>query len=229
MVKAYQLFPKLVKQVKKAHEKYGLTASGHDFDHDLRVANYALMIAPDARTGRLAAAAGFCHSADHLLRKDLGHSRDPNRETKIKKLIRRWLENTDFTNEEGHEVVSAVLRHETANKKTDTLVDITLKDADRLANLDADVIIRGGQFRPHLLAVDPINLEHDPAASYYNPRSVLRDIENCILWTKKSGPYVLRFPRARKLGKLRAAVLQFVIDSIHSQRKEAGLIPYPEI
>lgn len=228
-MKVYELLPLLAKQVKDAHEKYGLTASGHDFDHDLRVAAYALMVAPDERIGRLAAAAGFCHSADRILRKALEHSLEPEKEVDIERLVRSWLEVTDFTGEERDEVVSAVLHHEGANKENDTPVQVCLKDADRLANLDADVIIRSGQFQPHLLAVDPVNLERDSKATYRDPRSVLWDVNNCVSWMKESGPYILRLPKARELGASRAAFLQVFIATIRAQRSEIGLVPYPEL
>ncbi len=230
IVKAYELFPGLAKAVKEAHEKHGLTASGHDFDHDLRVAAYALMIAPDKQTGRLAAAAGFCHSADRILGSIAsGGLEEPEKETEIGSLVREWLNTTDLTSEERDEIVFAVLHHEGANDEADTLLKITLCDADRLANLDADVLIRGGQFQPHLLVVDPVHFENDPEATYRDPRSILWDVKNCISWTKESGPYVLRLPKARELGASRGAFLQLFIDKIHAQRSEVGLVPYPEL
>ena len=226
---AHRLFPGLANRVKEAHEQYGLTASGHDFDHDLRVANYALMIAPDTRTGLLGMAAGFCHSADRILKKALEHSPNPVVEIEVEQLVRQWLGATDLPKKERDEVVFAVLHHETANSEHDTPLNIPLKDADRLANLDADVIIRGGQFQPHLLAVDPVHLEHDPKATYHNPRSVLWDVANCASWMNTEGPYVLRLPKARELGVKRAEFLKLFISTIHAQRQEVGLIPYPTI
>lgn len=211
MEKAHELFPGLAKRVREAHEERGLISS-HGVDHDLRAANYALMIAPDARTARLAAAAGLCHSADHM----------------VEKLVRELLQG-DLTEDERDEVVLAVLRHESVNSESDTPVEVTLKDADRLANLDADVIARSGQFHPDLLVVDPIHLENDPEATYHDPRSLLWDVANCVSWTEETGPYVLRLPKARALGASRAAFLRFYISTIHAQREEAGLIPYPEL
>lgn len=226
---AQQLFPGLARAVKEAHEKYGLMASGHDFDHDLRVANYALIIASDAQTGRLAAAAGFCHSADRILGSKVpGGLEGSEISTLVESLVREWLEVADLTSDERDEVVSAVLRHEGANKDSDTPIQVALQDADRLANLDADVIIRAGQFQPHLLAVDPIHLENDPGATYRDPRSVLWDVNNCISWTKESGPYILRLPKARELGAERGTFLQLFVDTIRKQRMETGLIPYPQ-
>ncbi len=137
------------------------------------------------------------------------------------------LETVHLTSNEIDVIVHAVTTHESANNENDTPVQIALKDADRLANLDLDVVIRSGQFQPHLMAVDPVHMENDPDANYRDPRSVLWDVNNCISWTKEEGPYVLRLPKARKMGMYRAAALQSFIDTIKLQRAEIGLLPYP--
>ncbi len=226
-MRANELFPELARVVKEAHEKH-CPASGHDFDHDFRVASYAFIIAPDDQTRRKAVVAGFCHSADRILGStESGGFEDLGKEAGIEFLVRQWLETTDLTGEERDEVVCVVLHHEGANSDTDSLLKITLCDADRLANMDADVIIRGGQFQPHLLAVDPVWFEKNPEATYRNPGSVLWDVNNCALWADETGPYILRLPKARELGRRRAAFLRSFIAMIRAQRAEAGLVPYP--
>jgi len=220
-LEAKDLFPELHEAVKRAHQQYGLTASGHDFNHDDRVANYAGIIAPDDLIRRKAVAAGYCHSIDHMLEKHLELSPDPDKEIEVEKLVRELLENTDFTAEERDDVVHVVLRHEGVNKETDTPLQITLCDADRLANMDADVIIRGGQFHPDLLAVDLVHFENDPGATYRDPRSVLWDVNNCATWANETGPYILRLPKARELGRSRAVFLKLYIFMVRTQHAEA--------
>lgn len=215
---AGDLHPGLAKCVKEAHDKH--KAPGHIFDHDLRAGNYALIIAPDERTAILGAAAGLCHSVDRLLRKNLG-------DIEVRITLDQWLSNSDLDWRDKEEVIFVVVNHEGPNKPSDTPVQITLNDADRLANLDADVIIRSGQFHPDIFPVEPYHLENDPQATYHNPRSVLWDIKNSITWTYEEGPYILRLPKARELGKKRAAFLELYIETIREQRKEAGLIPFP--
>lgn len=220
-----ELFPRLVRVVSEAHMKSGLIAFGHDFDHDLRVASYALAIAPDSRTASLAAAAGLCHSVDHMI------SRSPRAFPSLDEeaVVCEWLAATNLDLNEVREVAHAVVTHEASNQDSDTLVQVTLKDADRLANLDADVIIRSGQFHPQIPAVDPVHLEKDPKANYQDPGSVLWDIHNCISWTGDVGPYTLRLQKAKELGLKRAAFLRQFIQVIRDQRTEIGLVPYPPI
>ncbi len=67
MQKIWEIFPGLTEVVRQAHLDYDMQRTGHDFDHALRGAQNALLIAEDDGIGRLAGAAGLCHNADRML------------------------------------------------------------------------------------------------------------------------------------------------------------------
>src|SRR5512146_2982614 len=64
MKNCWELFPELYARIKTEHELQ--PAGHHPFQHDVTVAQYAILIAPDERTAIKAAAAALCHSWDRL-------------------------------------------------------------------------------------------------------------------------------------------------------------------
>jgi hypothetical protein len=143
--------------------------------------------------------------------------------------VQMCLNTVQWTPAEDEQVIQAVLSHGKPNKDDDSDLDKALRDADRLANMDADVIIRAGQHQPEILAVDYVNFENNPDEHYGNILSVYWDVHNCTTWMSREGPYIIRLPKARELGRSRAKFLMLFLDTIKAQRKEIGLVPYPEV
>ncbi|MDP2598711.1 MAG: hypothetical protein Q8P49_02685 [Candidatus Liptonbacteria bacterium] len=249
MERAWELYPALTKAVKRTHDEAAEWLGGpmfhcHDFDHTLRVANYAMVIAPDEKTGKMAAIAGLCHNADRILQKKLkvGPFGKVPRED-IEKMVRGWL-TVEFdtpkmregdpyrprfdTTEEGRAIIDAVLNHGNKNGKGDSAVLITLMDANRLVNIEADVLVRDGQyFGDTLRVVDPVHLDKDPNASFRNLGSILRNSVEKFDWEMEGGFVGIRLPKARELMKSRFIFLRLWIETVRAQREEAGLFPYP--
>ncbi len=244
MKKIWEIFPKLAEAVRNTHLELGMTGSGHDFEHAARVGQYAYFVAVNENYemamsySDLAGAAGLCHNADRLLQKKLGLDRRADvPEGEIKNLVRQWLEKeppfqyAGFA-KDGWEiawkdnVTNAVLKHGGKNDESDSPVLKALMDADRLVNIELDLVIRCGQFQPDLPAVDFAHLLSDPTATYKDPKSVLRDIASSLEW-ETDPRFALRTPKAIEMGKARFAALHFFMDTLLGQINESGLVPYP--
>jgi hypothetical protein len=217
------MFPSLAANLFKFHqENPGMAASGHDFDHDLRVAEMAALIAPDEATAYLAAAAGFCHSADRFVQVIVGVGRADVDEVPVKVIVNALLATTSLEvlpREERQVIVDAVMKHGRPNEADDNLVLKTLKDADRIVNCDPDVICRSTRHHLDCPNVDYVNGLHDPAATYKEPLSVLRDISHCLEWTQPGGKFGWRLQKAGQQMAWRAEILRAWIDGILRSRK----------
>lgn len=147
---------------------------GHGIDHDLLVMGYALRIAPTKELAELAWIAASLHSLD----RHFGEQAE--------KEISRLLELTSLNNEKRQTILTAVMRHDKKNAADDSMVQILLQDADRLANINPSVLIRSGQFRPTIPALEISEQALSPAPvpgeSYQNPPSCIRDISKCLEW-----------------------------------------------
>jgi len=230
-IKIWEVFPRITTVIKKCHESEGGTFFGHDFDHALRVANYATIIAEDEKTARLAGLAGLCHNADRILqhKTDVGFYGDVL-DVEVKKLVNSWLDNDKNISIDDREIVlDAVLHHSKKNDPSDSPTLITLMDADRLVNIEADLIPREGQCIPNVHVIDPILLLSDPEAHFFNPKSIMRHVKEILDWEIEGGIVGIRLPKARKIAKSRFNFLKLFLKTTIDQRKEAGLIPYPEI
>lgn len=158
--------------------------------------------------------AGMCHNTDRIF---------PT--AQVEKKVRRYIcfPEIDFADVERDFIVEAVMEHDKLNNSNDNPVTITLKDADRLANVSALLLVRAGQFYHNLPAMDPrYILEPDPAATYRDPKTVLHDIRCALEWE----PW-LRLQKARQLGKPRFALLRSFIDDVQFQIQETGLLSFP--
>ncbi len=228
--KVWEILPKLAKLVKSAHRQTGVLDKGHGFDHDLCVATYAHIVAPDPETALLAGAAGFCHSADHVIT-NAGAASLAWATIVPKQLVMDWLEmGTDFSAHQKERVILAVVNHRTPNREGDDIVKTALQDGDKLANLMATLFARSASYQSHLPVLDPVYFEKNPTATYANPGSVLFDVNYCAnQWVQEQGPYRLVLPKAREIGLPMAAHLRLVIDTIRFQREQIGLVPYPSI
>ncbi|OGY97956.1 MAG: hypothetical protein A2855_01660 [Candidatus Liptonbacteria bacterium RIFCSPHIGHO2_01_FULL_57_28] len=215
------MFPELAVSVATAHElNPAIGVAGHDFDHDLRVAEMAVLIAPDATIARFAAVAGFCHSADRFVQRFRGVGRGEVADEEVADVMHGFCSTTPSWRLRGGVLgiaLRAVLLHCRPNDEDDDLVVMTLKDADRIVNCDPDVIVRSSRHHPEYPAVDYVHGLHDPAATYKEPRSILRDISHCLEWAE-DGPFGVRLPKAKTEIAWRAQLLQAWIAGVERSR-----------
>ncbi len=223
--KLIKKYTELLTAVIRDHEKVKASESGHDFEHALMVANYCVRIADDARTAELAWVAGICHNTDHLIERGL-FPRHLRKKRKLNALVRekllQYLRYTAFNKNDKRLVFEAVAEHRKRNDLRDNQITVTLKDADRLANVGALLCLRSAKELEHLPVLDYIHLFHHPSATYRHPESVVKDISYSLEWKKW-----LRLPKAKKIGAKRFAFLKTFLQDIENQLKESRLRPYP--
>ncbi len=236
--KIWKLYPALTMAVERSHREAGARFKCvmfycHDFDHVLRVADRAMIIAPDPYTGHMAGVAALCHNADRLLQREmnLGAFRKVD-DARVRQLVEFWLSMeplSTFSVADICVIVDAVLHHPERNSPTDSSVLMTLKDADRTVNIEADVIFRKGQyFGDALPTVDPTHLLNDPDATFTKPGSLLKSLEyDLVDFATEGGVASLRLPKAREIAERRFKFLKLFIDEVIEQRRDSGLIPYP--
>ena len=239
-MRIWECFPDVANAVRKSHEKAGLIGSGHDFHHALRVGEYAYKIGRDEwhhHAGKLAGLAGLCHNAPEVLAKEMGaeegFGKNDVPQAEIYRLVREWLfesgHRTPCSAEEGAAIVDAVVKHSNRNGDDDSRVLIALMDADRVVNLEEDLVMRSGQFYSKLPAVDMINFLSDPAATYLKPNSVLRDIAYALDWADPKSKVCVRTRLGKELAAERAEELTRFCWKLKKRLEAVGLYPYPEI
>jgi len=210
-------FSKLLKMVRENYEKKKMFGRGHDLLHALLTAQYGIMIADNEHIAELVWVAGICHITDRLFPEEVVH----------KQLLYYLDEGTSLSAKSKSQIIAAVERHSKPNDPSDDLLTITLKDADRLANLGPNLFIRAAQFYNGLVAFDPrYVLESDPTATYQNPKTVLHDIRCALEWDTDPR-FCLRLPRTRKYATRYFAWIKDSIELLGEQLKETGLLPFP--
>ncbi len=235
----WELFPALTAAIKASHDACGLVASGHSFDHPLRVGQMALELAchgrddSGARRALVAGVAGLCHNADRVLQKRLQCGRKDVPAEQVRALVLEWLLATDLNEEERDAVVDAVVRHAGPNIDGHVVLMI-LQDADRLVNIMPDVVMRAGQFQPDIFDVDPVYLLGDPNASYFAPGSVLWDLHYMSTKWDSEHPdadprYRLRSSYGIEIGRPYFRFLRDYVAQVLKCREDYGLVPYPQI
>lgn len=229
MQKIWKIFPGLTKVVRQAHLDYDMQRTGHDFDHALRGAQNALLIAEDDGIGRLAGAAGLCHNADRMLqhRRGVGKKDVPGEDAA--NLIRHWLdESAELASSEGDRVVQAVLLHSGPNREDGDDVLVALQDADRLTCAMAQDIMETAKFWAELPTVNVLHLADDPNNPYRSPGSVMNSLRCRRDWITPGSPFCVRLPRAMAIMEGHIRVLEEYIRNVIRQRAEIGLWPdYP--
>lgn len=214
----------LIEAVRQDHISHGKFGGGHDFTHALMVARYAVMIADQVDIGLMAWAAAICHNTDRIW-PDLDHEG-------IEETVHRYLSSTSFTEAARKSIIEAVLEHHKLNDENDSPVTMVLKDADRLANIGPNNIIRSGQLYNYLPAYDPRYVAHpDPEATYKNPKTNLHDVLCSLEWE----PW-LRCPKAIELAKPYFDYYRQFKDMFVRQMVEVGFLdekgnptyPFPE-
>ncbi len=212
-------FARLYNKVKQNHEDLLLSGQGnrgHGFDHDLMVAQYAAIIADDLQVAEMAWVAAMMHSADR------GY--EPHITAVIIEEYLSLLPKGGFSSSDLILIREAVVGHSEMNSDLDNPVTIVLKDADRLANIGAINLIRGGQHRPNIPACIPETVGHlHPESSFKRPMSCYDTTFYILEWEK-----MLRTPKAKELGKQYFDfVRRFQVLVVH-QQAEVGLWPWPE-
>lgn len=189
---------------------------GHGWDHDLRVAQTGALIADDDRIGEMAWVAGLMHSTDR-------HFGERTNEVLLHYFS--LLPQGEFNPLEMSQMLDAVLNHSGKNSPSDedNPVLVTLKDADRLANLGAINFIRGGQHRPNIPAVIPEYLGRR------DPRSTFRDIKSCYdaLWFNLEWEDMIRLPKAKVMAKKHFDRIREWQRWAVDEMEEVGLYPWP--
>ena len=226
-MKVIELFPDLWRAVFLHHVRTGVTGNGHDAFHAARVGQYAFEIAETPDVARLAAIAGLCHNADRILQYQLKVGRKDVAVDLVRDLVDEWLNHTDLSNDEKSVVVNAVLNHSLPNGIGDDQVLIALKDADRLTNLEPDVIMRAAQFCSDFPVVDPVHWLSDPNATFREPKSVVKDLANNSEWGNFSDPkFGIRLPKAQFRAKEFADYLCDYLERVKKCWVDAGLLPF---
>lgn len=159
-------FSALYGAVKSMHEASPYRHRGHGFDHDVAVAQMAVLIAPTPRLAEMGWVAALIHSTDRLT--EVGGCPAQLRE------YLGLLPMNFFSDEEIEEIYLAVLEHSEKSPLHRSPTQEILQDADKLINLQATVLIRSGQFRSKIPAIEfPYVEKTNPASTYHAPKSVL--------------------------------------------------------
>ncbi len=181
---------------------------GHGLDHDATVAQFTQIIAPQALADQ-AWVAAMVHSFDRIL---------PPGE--VESVTRRVVALAGrFTKIEQEEIVQAALRHDEMNQDDQSLLQQVLMDADRLANLQALIIVRAAQHHPDVPAIDLRHMgSRDPDSTHVAPRSVLDNLRDCLEWEDW-----FRIPAAKELAKDPCRYLREYIDRAEKTYRDLGL------
>ncbi len=159
-------FTALYEAVKNMHEASPWQHRGHGLDHDVAVAQMAVLIAPTPRLADMGWVAALIHSTDRLV--EVGRCQAQLRE------YLSLLPMNFFDDEEVEEIYLAVLEHSEKSPLHRSPTQEILQDADKLINLQAIVFIRSGQFRSKIPAIEFLYVEKtNPASTYHAPKSVL--------------------------------------------------------
>lgn len=196
----FAMFPYLTVMVKNAHEHlnaHRVFGSGHSFHHAITVANYALQIAPDEDCAKYAAIAGLCHNAGKVLARKNGEPHRVMSARSIQDYIYRWL--VEFKGRRREYIIADVVAHEEPNNDNDRDTLIVLKDAVRLARMDAFCLVRAGQFHPDIPIVHSDDL-NGPSNDLLNPRSIVDDCLHALQCFGVDGPRSIRVRKAREIG-----------------------------
>src|SRR3990167_4853583 len=134
--RVWEIYPELALEVKDMHQQVGLTASGHDVDHDLEVGQLALMVAwPHVQKAAvLAGVGGLLHSIDRILEVSMKTERETVSvvaEESISASVRSLLvQYSDVTDQDSIDrIVRAVVHHGSKpNEPGDDLVMIAVAD-----------------------------------------------------------------------------------------------------
>lgn len=225
-MKIWEFFPEVARRVKEEHLMVGLRGH-HDYVHAYRVGELARQIAEhewgnEPQLSSLAGLAGLAHNADRILQKKLGIGRKKVPPGTVTALVDEFTAGF-VTPEEFQIVVDAVLMHDGKNCKEDSPVLRALRDADRVVNLDADLIIRAAQHYPELPPVVYGSPLMNQPGDYRNPGSVLRDITFSLEWLDPQSPFCMTTKLGWLMGKKREGLLLAFMSALDAQLEEEGV------
>lgn len=178
--------------------------------------------------------AAFCHNADRVVQVQLGVGRRDVPEESVRLLISEWLSHTPISDAQRNRVTHAVMGHCNKTLSGEDLVVTALRDADRLANIQPDVIVRSAQHYPEYPAVHPIYLaKRTPEGTYFEPGSVFADLNYMATKWDPDHPehdpdYCVVLPKARELARPHFEYLRDYIARGIEARRQVGLVPYPK-
>lgn len=170
----WEVFPELTNKVRQDHIEKRATGKGHNFLHALMTGQYAEMIAEEKDIAILSWIAGVIHNTDRIYS-----------EQKVMQVLQSYLNlpSLNLIECEKQDILEAILNHSKLNDPNDNPVTVTLKDADRLANIGPNIFIRSAQLYHQLFDYDPRYIaEPDPTATYRNPKTCLHDIRSSLEW-----------------------------------------------
>ncbi len=242
----WDLVPRLFNAMRASHEEVKLFGA-HDFVHAARVGEMAMRVALDEwhseSIALVAGAAGLCHNADRIIQKSrgIGHGQVSTRDINL--LVSSWLNREPdlFGNSSmaggvkrdsaaagrRYQVINAVLNHSEKNNPGDSQVLIALKDGDRVVNLDIDHFARCGQHYHDIPVVDYKNWLSDPEATYFSPRSVLKDAAHAHEWADPRTDVCVRTNLGKKLALERVDAYLKLFAALEKQLEAEGIRPYP--
>jgi hypothetical protein len=212
------------------HEKHleaKVPMIGHDlFGHDHAVAQTCLLIHDDQRAMELAWLAAMVHSLDRLIK-------NPDSEVIKTRGLLELLKHSGITEEEIEEIWIATRRHDKENSEEDSLIQMILQDADRLANAQSIIILRSGQFTSIVPPVELgfLDFKRNPKGNYKSPASGHDDLLSVLEWDPE-GPealpqYCLRLPKAIEFGRPHFAFVREWIMRVKHDFTVLGLDPWP--
>lgn len=196
------------------HIEHGMFDRGHDFLHATIVAQYAILIAPDENTGRLAWFAGMLHNTDRMIGRE---------NSTVSTLVRQCLDLIDLDEEGKMDVIDAVLHHHRLNDPIDSPVVMTLKDADRLGNLTPFHPARSVQHMTERLGghvvVDPRFVAIKAETEYGKNPTAADDLQACLEWES-----MLRLPKAKEIGRPMFDFLRQMLEMERERLGETGIL-----
>lgn len=208
----HQKYSNLLMNVRDDHERLKSRTNGHDFVHALMVAQYAQLIAEDEETATLGWLAGLIHNTDHLFgKKD------------ARKNIERYLRLApNLSIRQKISITHAVRIHANLDRKDDSPIAVILKDADKLANLGALLLVRVGQFRHNLPLINLLYPNgNSPNSTYEKPETAIDNIWLIISrWEPK-----LRTKEARRIARPYFRFLRLFFRVMKKQLRECDLYP----
>lgn len=221
MAELLKKYATLVAAVIADHRQYGAIGKGHDFYHAYRVAFMCLRIGDNisAELVEMAGVGSLIHNTDHLFGENTPQRLD------------EYLAMTDLPDTARWTVKEAVVNHCTPKRRyssDDSTVKVLIADADKLVNLELDLVMRSAQFLNRLPLFDPRFVTgKDPEANYKNPKTILHDIKSSLEWVDDDW---FRIPVAKKMAEERAYALRNFVDNWAKQLEEGGVLTpsYPE-
>lgn len=227
-MKAWEQYPALARAVKKTHEINGGVCHAHDMGHVLIVAGIVELIAPDPETARLAGIAALCHNADRIIQKMSGLGpEDKVQNDDVAEMVGNWLKTEpSLPTEECRIVIEAILSHNKRNGVNDHSVLVTLMDADHLAIMSPDNIMRVGQWAgDRFPPLDLVHLLDSPTATWRNIESVFRATKEWMDWADFNKPNIcIRLPKAQEMAIGRAKFLKIYQDIVIAHLYEIGVV-----